>query len=509
MDRVVKKAGHLFLIASLAGVFFLSSGIQSNLLLNWDVSWLLHTAKCLMAGGHYGKEFFEINPPMILYLYFPVLLIERGVGLSLAEALLLYVFLLSAVSLAMCHAMLERLFSDFQQLTVRGLTVILALSFLVLPAYEFGQRENLLVILVMPYVVLMALRAQGKTVPASLGFLVGVMAGCGFSIKPCYLVIPVLIELYYVQNMRQRFCLARIEIMAMAGIIILYLLSILIWHFDYLVLVVPVAMRVYSSVFDSDWAYIMLQPAIVFSLAAVILYFIQYKSVREIKLDTILFITLAGCLIACFYQGKIWYYHLLPAFSVALLLMALSLSSLCTRINSQKTGMVLFSLFAALAISVPVYVVFCAIAWGVEHKRQLSGLVVWLQKNASGHSVRFFESAPSWSSYAVIDSTHAIPSSWMPVVGWIPATLKRHDAQAEKDNQFFMAKMTEDFIENKPEFVFVAVGENKLYINDRRFDYIACFSQNEAFRRLWRHYKYTDTVESPGNYRFDIYARVS
>jgi hypothetical protein len=63
----------LFFLA-IACVFIIGGFVQNDAIFSWDVSWLLEVTKRWLNGGTYGKDFFENNPPLILYLYAPAVL---------------------------------------------------------------------------------------------------------------------------------------------------------------------------------------------------------------------------------------------------------------------------------------------------------------------------------------------------------------------------------------------------------------------------------------------------
>src|SRR3990167_3692142 len=69
MRQVISILRVVWLPGAIASIYFFSWVSQSSFLVSWDVSWGLHEARRLLAGGVYGKDFFEPSPPMFLYLY--------------------------------------------------------------------------------------------------------------------------------------------------------------------------------------------------------------------------------------------------------------------------------------------------------------------------------------------------------------------------------------------------------------------------------------------------------
>src|SRR5579863_3174306 len=96
-------------------VFVFSWIIQSTVLFSWDVSWGLHEAARLLAGGVYGKDFFELTPPMFLYVYLPSVLLTKYFHISNVIALRSYLFVLSAVSLLVSGYFCKKIFTRDDQ----------------------------------------------------------------------------------------------------------------------------------------------------------------------------------------------------------------------------------------------------------------------------------------------------------------------------------------------------------------------------------------------------------
>src|SRR5258706_765354 len=81
---------------------------------------------------------------------------------------------------------------SFAALTLPGLALFVLLVY---PQGSFGQREHLLVILSLPYLLLATVRAQLLPIDPWRAALIGLVAAVGIGIKPHFAFLPVLIEL--------------------------------------------------------------------------------------------------------------------------------------------------------------------------------------------------------------------------------------------------------------------------------------------------------------------------
>lgn len=182
----------LFLTSLILSVVISAWNIQSDLLLNLDVSWFLEAAKRLLGGGTYSKDFFENNPPWIIYFSILPVLLGKLFSIKTTLSMKLFVFTLSFISLGFSNYFLKNIFCGERLFFIRFLLiVVLATLFLIVPMRDFGQREHLLFILTMPYFLMMAQHLEGKPVPFFIAIIVGLLAGCVFFVKAVFFVVIV------------------------------------------------------------------------------------------------------------------------------------------------------------------------------------------------------------------------------------------------------------------------------------------------------------------------------
>ncbi|WP_181703267.1 hypothetical protein [Chthonobacter albigriseus] len=152
-----------------------------------DVGWLLVLAGRFLDGARLYVDVAEMNPPMSIYLYVPIVALQRLTGLTAPWAVLASVLAATAVSLALAGAVLR---------SWRPATAPLALAalagggLLVLPFATFGQREHFALLAILPLLVAMAARAEnrGPALPAAVA--IGLCAGLGVAVKP-HFALPV------------------------------------------------------------------------------------------------------------------------------------------------------------------------------------------------------------------------------------------------------------------------------------------------------------------------------
>ena len=93
----------------LAAIYLAAIAVQSNIYMISDVSWLLHVTQSFLQGGHYNQDFFETNPPMIIFLYIPPTLLHHYFSFDAIGSLRFYVFIVATIILCICNDLLTKL----------------------------------------------------------------------------------------------------------------------------------------------------------------------------------------------------------------------------------------------------------------------------------------------------------------------------------------------------------------------------------------------------------------
>ncbi len=336
-----------FLLLNLLAVFVGAWLLQNLFLLNSDVSWLIHASQQMLRGGTYAGAFLETNPPLILYLYLPVVLLKEFTQLNVVIALRIYVFTLSATSLWLGSLYLKKLFSTRQDISALLLTC-LSVIYLILPLSDFGQREHLTVLLITPYLFLITARL--KNIDVRLTGLIGTLAGLGYCLKPFFLVIFVMNEIYIWRRKRTIQACIRTETAAVILTSWLYLMVIYYLHQDYLTVILPLIAPSYYTLYTQTLSHMLYQPASVFTYCT-ILFYLMHRKIMDSDLSSVLLISMLGFWLIYISQRTDWYYHELPSLSYALLIMsylyfALTHQPALTRNELLKTTLFTLGVFA-------------------------------------------------------------------------------------------------------------------------------------------------------------------
>lgn len=158
MKNITRTTYNFWLIAS--SIFILSILLQSNIFCNTDANWLLHATAKLLHGEKYYYNFFETNPPMILYINIIPVLLAKLLHLPMSLVFRIYVFFIAFFSTIFCAILLRQIYKFYPAWVRCTFVLAIIFVFVLLPTHAFGEREHLALMLVAPYVFLIILRVR-------------------------------------------------------------------------------------------------------------------------------------------------------------------------------------------------------------------------------------------------------------------------------------------------------------------------------------------------------------
>lgn len=490
-------------VALIAVVFAMSAALRLAFHLNQDSYWLLVAARRMLDGAALYREILEVNPPLIVWLSVPAVLTADTVGIGEDSALLIFVLMLAAISLWLVSLVLRRI-PGLGAREQGALLVAAAIALVLLPGRDTAQREHLLLIFVLPYVLLAGARAAAVRYPTSFAATVGVFAAVGFCLKPYFLLIPLALELLIAVRRRSIPAAFRPETL-MVGFGVLSYVGAVAWLApDYYRIMVPIGLEIYNQTYTDSLGYVLKRAASSLAVAATILVFVpRFKGPR---LDLLLaFMTAAAAQFAIFaIQSKGWHYQLVPA--LGLLFMAIAIVGIGNTGKrqekpSRRTGVTTRALVAA-GLAVLLLAPAIADQRFNEHFRKIAGPIEDL--GLSPHSVFFF-SAHVWHPFPLAPATGMKYASRSPAQ-WLMPGIAQREAMAVEDPDSWTPQMDEivqlahdsvvrDFEDFGPELVLVHDAEFKAYFHGLRFDYLQWNLEDPRFADIWSNYEKVGEIE--------------
>lgn len=163
-----------------------------------DIQWLTHEAALWFHGGHYMTHFIDPNPPLIMLVYEPINILARFIPLPLHTITIVYLYAWIILSVLRCRSIFLKTESSLPSLTLVFIAIMLA----IFPMSNGGQRESLMLVFSMPY--LLSCLTKDKQAPKHHGWDIA-FACLGFLLKIQYILIPLCIEAYlYLSKKKKR-----------------------------------------------------------------------------------------------------------------------------------------------------------------------------------------------------------------------------------------------------------------------------------------------------------------
>lgn len=511
-------------------IFLLGIWIQANIFFNGDTSWLMHAGAMLLQGGSYFHDFFDVNTPMAIFVYLPAVLLTKITAISFIVSLPIYVFCLAFFSLVICSVIIKIIFEEKSSLIAKYFLVAIAFVYILLPASQFGQREQLLIILTTPYLLLIVARCQNKLDPAlrfipraqsnqsMLALGVGLAAGIGFSIKPYFLLLWVAIEFYLICT--QKKISFRLEFLAVLFVLFAYGWAIFLFTPEYVTQVLPIIWHFYYFIFSYSWVAVLTRPLAVFCLLVVIFYGVLRKQFTNTQLADVFALGIIACLLIYISQRAILYYRLLPALSLAAFLLFFLLCDQLENIifpailklkkKVVKLVIVGCTVFTFLAIPIMTAYYQSFLAFTSQKRVERIQLIQMVKRYAKGRPTAFFTDQISdiypVVDYARVSSASRFPGIWL--IDSLYAFAQIADDQKKKNlltttKKFVLNAVWEDLQRYQPSLIFVqrqGPGWDYLHI---KVDYLAFFAQDPRFQQFWRGYSYLGRVGF-----YDLYLRL-
>jgi hypothetical protein len=477
------------------------------------VAWLLLGARRLLEPGPLSAvRFVDVTPPPILALYALPVAASQALGVSEIAALRVFVIALAAGSLLLCGRAASRLFAGEPPALAR--TWLVAIGILVLPlaGYDFGQREHLITLLLLPYLVGAAARAQALDLPRSLALGLGAAAGLAIGLKPQFALVVLGVEGLAWRARRARWpVLASPELGALAAALALSAVWTAWRAPDYLRITLPLLWETYDAYHTPlarlvYWYDLPLAGALLLSAG-----FVRQAAVRA--LARALVAAALAAYAAYLWAGTDWDYHRHPfrVFAIAALTLPL-LRPLSRRPVAIAAAVLLAagSLFLApLQIRAP--------------RPPGQAWQGWSQGAATAEILGLVEShAPVRSIFVFSTSvTPAFPAVNYAGVGWasrfsclwpLPAVLR---ARAQEEpalpearrrrldaiGRDLIAAVSDDLARARPELVLVPRAPQHQALDGIDLDLFTFFERDPAFARVWS--GYLPILETPS---FRVYA---
>ncbi|WP_341702936.1 hypothetical protein [Ferrovibrio sp.] len=305
--------------------------------LNHDAALILDVAGRWLDGARLYVDVIDINPPLVFLLSaLPEMLARHFAAVDGPTAFVLMILGLAGGALLLAHRVITLAGSGFGPVSRFLLPPLLAFLLLVYPDDMFGQREHIMLIASMPYLLAAVPRAGGQRLPDGLLWTIMAAAGIGFALKPHFLLAPALVEVCLMALRRQPGLRDPALWWLAAGPALQGFLMIAVMP-EYLAEIVPMAFRQYAEQGEAMWAVAtggLIGPVLAVSLPLAGI----AVALRGLQLQRLVVLYVLGSAVAAVVQAKGWSYQSLPATAGCLLLVFSTLAGVIDRYLPRRTA---------------------------------------------------------------------------------------------------------------------------------------------------------------------------
>lgn len=485
-----------------------------------DFGGAIYFARRILEGDKLYVDLIELNPPIIYLISTIPVFFSKLLGINEIISGLIFIFLLTVLSLYIARKILAILFDN--QSDTLGYYFLFLLSFVLLfvPNRDFGQREHVMVIFCVPYVVASMARSIGKKIPSSLGWIIGIMAGLGFVLKPHFLLLWIAVEVFLLLTKKQtiRSFFTRSDTYAVISIHILFALMLIFVFPEYFKLA-SMAMQVYDA-YNSRMHFILKQFGPTgFLLIASLTAHLLYGSREDRGPLSILLIAAAVFGLTGISQQKGWTYHFYPGLTFGVLYILLF--GVYALRNIPATGSIIWQGSKGLALGIVILLIvgktIPLTALDIYKVYYLPPQLVYylsdIAKKYAQDKPIYCLSTSVFPAFPVVNYSNSWFASRFPFLAFLPGCYSHqmdddfplyyhHPSKMKPIEKFVFEGVIKDLLKNRPVLLFVDVKAEKQGFS-KNFDFLKYFSQDPRFNAMMRDYH---LVHQVGPY--DIYLRM-
>ena len=520
-SRKVSIVGSLLLMfaISLAIFYILYVFFLSHI---WgDQAFLLYAAKEVLAGVKLDSaRLIETNPPLIVWFSEIPVVVARILHISPVLALRIITLSLISASTVWCARLLRiARIGDRLEVSPLLLVALVGVAELIIQPAMFGQREQLVVALLMPYVLSVS-TGSIRSLPMAECCVIGFCASLGICFKPQQLLTLICLELFLIMYQRSLRHLVSLEFIVAVLTGLLYVACV--WRFTpYLSVIVPLLRDTYWALGERTWSGILLRDGRLL-IAALLFAVISWLSLRTRMRAPLL----SGALLACSIGASLafcvqhtgWSYQSFPAKAflfVAIVTILLDTLSTRYQYNLRFVWSGKMACVSTIVVLLIALAAVTAIGKRTQTQRQ-DPIYTELESLPEGTGVYFF--SIEMTQFPVILDRQLVWGSRFAHLWMLPAIIQNETQRMDKKRPFKalspqrteeLAAMqreatAEDLQRWKPQYVFVerCADNPPCEVYNHPIEFISWFSKNSAFATEWANYRFEKSLDN-----FDIFVR--
>jgi hypothetical protein len=486
-----------------------------------DQAFLLYAAKQVLAGVKLDSaRLIETNPPLIVWFSEIPVVVAQILHISPVVALRIVTLSLISASTVWCGRQLRiARIGDRLEVSPLLLIALVGIAELTIQPAMFGQREQLMVALLMPYVLSVS-TGSIRSLHIAECCVIGLCASLGVCFKPQQLLTLICFELFLILYHRSLRHLLSLEFIVAVVTGILYVGYV--WMCTpYLSVIVRLLRDTYWALGERTWSGILLRDGrLLFALLlfTVIGWLSLRTRIRAPLLSGALLACSVGASLAFCVQHTGWSYQSFPAKAfLYVTIVTILLDTLSTRyqynLRCVWCGKVAY--VSVIAVALITLAAVAAIGKRAQAQRQ-DKISSELESLPQGTGVYFF--SIEMTQFPAILDRQLVWGSRFAHLWMLPAIIQNETPRMDKNRPFKalstqrteeLAAMqreatAEDLRRWKPQYVFVerCADSPPCEVYNHPIKLIAWFSKNSAFATEWANYRFDKSIDN-----FNLFVR--
>ncbi len=470
-----------------------------------DLAFYLYAARRVLGGAVLYRDIVEINPPLIIWFNLPAVVLARVLRLPDILAYRLIVSLVIAGLLVLGHRSADRIARPNGLRQAPYLLLVPWFILFPLAGDDFGQREHLLLALLVPYILVSVTRAEGGRVPPVEALTAGLFAGVGLALKPHFVLVWLAIEGVHrarSQGSRRRVTPELLGTLVALGV---YVVAVIALTPDYF-RIVGVLGPAYTTFMQRSLIDVTVlapaAPRVLFTLLALAA---LRRSRERTPSWSLLAAATVGGFAAAALQRKGFSYHYYPALALAFtLLVAIAASTRDASTWVQRTYVHLTrSAAVTIAVIAAGTTVRDALRARAGESRALSELASAVRARSEGRPVGVLSYTIN-SGFPLMNEAGTTLASRFPCL-WPLATsywdsltgggrLRYHaPAEMRPAERFMWDAVRADLVNASPNLLIILrPGRDVPHNGLRRLNYIAYFGRHPTLAQFFENYQFVD-----------------
>ena len=478
---------------------------------NHDAAAVLQFSQRWLAGEHLYSDLIDVNPPLIFVLNLVPAWIASVTPLDGVAALRLCLLAYGAFCWWLAARVRER---RREGPVERAFLDVLPALFLLDAGYDFGQREHLMAVGALPYLLAASRRAAGEAPRGRIAC--ALLAALVFALKPHFLGVPALAELTVLLGRAPEAPLPRRLSVAlrrwlrdpvpwaMLAVWLAYLASLPLLFPDYLTVVLPLVRNFYVELGGLSIGQVLLVPRMATILCLLLpLLFLAFRRPDPLRLPggalpRMLALAAVAALVSALVQHKGWSYHILP---IELFTCGLGGVLAARWLDRHRAGVLATGPYNVAAMLGGLFALY-AVSNGEAPWRELAysgdqvaGLTALLEP-AAGERVLVLSPGvyPIYPAlnYAGVQSTARMTDMWLlqgAYAACLPNGRRYREVWEMGRSEFFIYRtVAEDFARAPPAAVLVDMDPGIPWCGSQ-FDFVAYFQRHPLFAEVWSRYR--------------------